>query len=377
MDQSNTTSPPVPTRGSYVSEWYGHRVYPQVSDAAQSLADQREARCPFLSTMTRATTACIKPDNSQGICTISSPSNGPRQDWLACPYRALDDSLLVSVVRRLFRAEDDAEIVMLAAPVLTDERKRRGLVEHVRNGGLAIVYLQNRLGGEITLPSTPRSPEFSFDSTMVEIVAKDGGFDVGRYGILEVQTMDFHGSYKAALGNLRDALRLHGDRFAEVLQANLAWTGERVEGPNIANVFKRTFYQMMFKFQVGAHEHCAGTIFAVPKAVWDSWQRHLGRPELAQREDGTYSLLRETGEAIEGAAPAWIYVFDIDTATGESPNPIVIDSIIATDADAMSHYALEVAPNAALEAGGSADRLLASIRTRIGRWWPGLGVPTP
>ena len=357
-----------------MSEWYGHRVYPLVSNAPESLSDQRTSRCPFLSRVTEIDTVCVKPANSQGICTISSSSNGVRQDWLACPHRALEDSLLLSVVRRLFQADPDDSVTILAVPVLSDVNKRERLVDRVRHGDLGIVYLQNKLGGEITLTSTTRSPEFSFDSTLVEIVQYGDCFDVGRYGILEVQTMDFHGSYKAAITNLRDALRLHGELFPEVLQANLGWTGENVEGPNIANVFKRTFYQMMFKFQVGAHEHCAGTVLAIPRAVWDSWQKHLGRPELTQRDDGTFSLLRESGEPIEGAAPAWIYVFDVDASADVTPNPIVIDKIIATDADTMSHYALEVAPEAALEAGGSADRLLASIRNRISRWWPDLGA---
>ena len=78
--------------------------------------------------------------------------------------------------------------------------------------------------------------------------------------------------------NLRDGLRLHPNTFPDTLQANKNWLSEGVEGPNIANVFKRTFYQMMFKFQLGKHPRCAGCVLAIPQSVWDSWQKHLGAP---------------------------------------------------------------------------------------------------
>ena len=47
-----------------------------------------------------------------GVCTINNASNGSRQDWLVCPYRALDPNLIDNVVRRLFGA----------APESTDDR---------------------------------------------------------------------------------------------------------------------------------------------------------------------------------------------------------------------------------------------------------------
>lgn len=53
---------------------------------------------------------------------------------------------------------------------------------------------------------------------------------------------------------------------ATTLQNHHWWLSERVEGPNITNVFKRTFYQMMFKFQLGHHEQCAGCVLAVPQS---------------------------------------------------------------------------------------------------------------
>ncbi len=69
--------------------------------------------------------------------------------------------------------------------------------------------------------------------------------------------MDFHGSYKKAVTNLRDALRLHKKGFADALRKDQAWAAEDIEGPNIANVFKRTFYQMMLKFETW-RKRCSG-----------------------------------------------------------------------------------------------------------------------
>jgi hypothetical protein len=235
------------------------------------------------------------------------------------------------------------------------------------------VYLQDKLGGEISLPPTPRSPELSFDITLAQISRVEGRAAVTRYGILEVQTMDFHGSYRHAVANLKDALRLHGARFPRTLTENQAWLSDRIEGPNIANVFKRTFYQMMLKFQIAGHGSCAGSVLAIPLSVWDSWQRHLGRPALVERADGTFALHRGGVAAGRKTTDAWIYVFDVVKGSGRSPNPISVTKIIATDAESVSHFALSVAPQAAMAAGGSADRLLAVIRRRLSGWWEELG----
>ena len=44
--------------------------------------------------------------------------------------------------------------------------------------------------------------------------------------------------------------------------------------------------------------------------------------------------------------------------------------VIGTDAESLAHYALKVVPDAAEEAGGSADRVLNSLRQRLAEWWP-------
>jgi hypothetical protein len=323
---------------------------------------------------------CVKPPTSSGICTISSRSNGPQQDWLVCPYRALDQALVEDVARRLFKVPEGKEVLVKAAPTLEREAVRAEIAASLAAGNTTLAYVQDKIGGEISLAATKRSPELSFDITLVELTRSERNPNVpavGRYGILEVQTMDFHGTYSHVVKNLEDALRLHGDGLPGVLRANLHWLSDHIEGPNIANVFKRTFYQMMLKFQIGKHGACAGTALAIPRSVWDSWQRHLGAPDLELAAGGTFKLRKPGHDVSTEKAPAWIYVFDVDAGSGKSPNPITIHKVIATDAASVAYFAFEVAPEAALEVGGSADRLLDSIRSRLSQWWPELGPAKP
>lgn len=356
--------------GNFVSEWFGHRVYPVVSRPGAALADQETHRCPFLTAATREDRLCIKAPAALGVCTISSTSNGPRQDWLVCPYRAVEISLVADVVQHLFGPSGEDRII-IPAPLLAHAEVRARILATTSGGGSAIIFLQDKLGGELSIPRTDRSPELSFDITLVEVRERASGPDVTSYGILEVQTMDFHGSYRGAVQNLQDALRLHRGAFPEALQANQQWLGEKIEGPNIANVFKRTFYQVMLKFQIGSLESCAGCVLALPQSVWDSWQRHLGAPELIARGDGHFELKRP-GTGDDSSPPAWIYVFDIDATSELTPNPIVIRQRIATDADSIAYFALKVAPSLAVAQGGSGDRVPVRIRQRLARWWPEL-----
>lgn len=360
-------------RANYVSEWFGHRVHPVVATEPQSLADQEAARCPFLTAATEGDQACIKSSASKGVCNISSTSNGSRQDWLVCPYRALDPALVDNVARRLFGLPADTPTYIAPGPTLARDNVRAALTDTMLAGGAGFFYLQDKLGGEISIPPTDRSPELSFDITLVRLQVSEGELAISRYGILEVQTMDFHGSYRSVVKNLTDALRLHRDGFHDAVRQNPRWLSENIEGPNIANVFKRTFYQMMLKFQIGADESCAGCVLAIPASVWDSWQRHLGRPELVARADGTFRLVGERDVAV-GEPPAWIYVFDTDVSETVTPNPIVIRQIIGTDAESIGYYALKVAPQCAVAGIGSTGHVLSSIRQRVTLWWPALAA---
>ena len=193
---------------------------------------------------------------------------------------------------------------------------------------------------------------------------------IGKYGVIELQTTDTHGSYSHAVKALTSALDLHSEDFPEQLAGNPEWAGRKIEGPNISNVFKRTFYQVAFKFQVTKQDTSVGCALALPRPVWDSWQPFLGAPALHEQPDGTWRLLDD-----ETSQPSdWIYVFDIDTEPGDGgrPAPIRVSLVIGTDAATLSRAAFEVAPAKAIAHGGELDAVAETIRRRIRRYLAGI-----
>ena len=277
--------------GNFVSEWFSQRIYPTVRLDVARVSGENAGRCPFLSKVLHRSTSCVKNTNSTGVCTVSSISNGARQDWLVCPYRVISSNIVRRGCQLIFGLTH--EVTPVPVIILEQADELRAFATAVNENGAGYLFFQDKLGGEISVIGTPRSPEISFDVTLVEI-KPDGqsGFLVARYGILEIQTMDYHGTYKHAVSNLRDGLRLHPTSFPEALQTNLLhWAGEGVEGPNIANVFKHTFYQMLLKFRLaGDGSAAAGTVLALPRSVWDSWQPFLGAPELEDEAPGIKRL---------------------------------------------------------------------------------------
>lgn len=395
-----TRSPRGPSH--FIGEWFGHRTYPTVVSSPQSLADQQDKRCPFLTRAKATDTPCIKSSNARGVCTVTSrptgaaqedpdnpenPANAPGpRDWLVCPYRALDPVVLESCVGLLFgfsrgtpayiipgvRLGSDSPADAASAEVVA--MTRQDVADRLRKGERAFIYFDEKLGGELSIPGTANSPEFSFDVTVFELALKDdGAVHVDRFGIVEIQTMDFHGTYQHAVRNLTDALRMHTTNFAGAVQANPKWLSERMEGPNIANVFKRTFYQMMFKFQLAQHPMCAGCVLAIPESVWASWGPHLANPQPVERADGTWDLFA-SGQQRPANVPAWVFVFGLDTASGSTPSPVEVRKVIATDATAMSHHALVSAPANSLASVASPRGMLALAKTRIRALWPELAA---
>lgn len=356
---------PKPARGNYIAEWYGHRVFPVVEASDSALHDQRLGRCPLLSRVLGTETQCKKTSaNSKGVCSISSRTNGVRRDWAVCPIRAFDVELFENAARRLFVHNSDDEVLITAAPALDDAEQRASFLTKLQAGARGIVFFHEKAGGEIGVAATTRSPEVSFDVTLVEVLLQNGELSLGRYGVIEIQTMDFHGSYSHATTPLRKILAEAPETFFAHLQEDADRLGYGIETPNVANVFKRTFYQMMFKFQLAAHQHSAGCIFAIPRSVWESWQPFLGAPELVVDNDGEWSL---QGVGIEGEQnpPAWIYVFDVEESAEAAPNRLKLWKVIATDAASLSHFALGMAPAAALAEGGSADRILTTLQNKL------------
>lgn len=367
---SKTPRPP----SNHVSEWFGHRIYPNVVHSPEALEDQHHKRCPFL-TIAKATPAgCIKSDNAKGVCTVSTKP-GPdasRQDWLVCPYRALDPVMLQAFVARLYSFSPDEPAFVIPGIRLGTNATRQEVIRRLQQGERVFIYFDEKLGGELGIPGTGASPEFSFDVTVFELISEGDVVHVGRFGIIEIQTMDFHGSYKHAVKNLTDGLRLFPNDFPSQIQANQVWMSDHVEGPNIANVFKRTFYQMMFKFQLANHPKCVGCVLAIPTSVWNSWAPHLAKPDLRPYGDGIQCLFKPKSKRPE-RVPAWIYVFGLDADADQTPSPIQIRNIIATDAPSMSYYALDAAPANSLANIECAGGMLALARKRISAIWPELG----
>jgi len=320
--------------------------------------------------------ACVKSANSRGVCTISAASNGPRQDWLVCPHRALDDDLLHSMTRRLFGMGEQEQLHVVPVTNLADPAVRDRLIADVHDPATARQFLtfQQLFGGEISLPRSPASPELSFDATVVEVEPGAAGVRLGRYGVIEMQTTDTHGTYKHAVDALRGALDLHADDFGTQIAAHPDWPGRRVEGPNISNVFKRTFYQVMFKFQITRRESSAGCILALPRPVWDSWQAFLGSPTLTDAGDGTHWLSGPGEPPVRPLAPNWIYVFDIDEQppADAGPTPIDIYRVVATDAPTLSRLALELAPTNAIGDRLDEDTVMLALRRRTSDYLGGI-----
>ena len=356
---------------NFIAEWFGYRMYPTTRPDPLHVRDQRAERCPFLSRALREESPCVKRPNARGICTIAGPGDA---DWLVCPHRALDGVLLDAAARRLFGTEDGPRPLVIPAPSLGRPDVRYDIEKGVGTGVPIVVYAQSQLGGEVSIAGTAGSPPLAFDTTFVEVVQEAGRLQLGRFGILEIQTMDFHGTYQHALRNLTQALELHPEDFAEQVNANQWWLSDRVEGPNIANVFKRTFYQAAFKFRLAAHEKSAGCILALPSPVWDSWRQHLGGAELDPQPGGKVSVLRAPPGLSLEPSKAWIFVFEIDRESTESPNAIILRQSIVADAASVTYYALEAAPEMAIEQATKDEWLHLAIEAKLAQWWPELAA---
>lgn len=359
-----------------ISEWFGHRTFPSVCAEPAAQEQQKRGTCPFLSRVLTPgkPAACVKSANSRGVCTVSSNSNGREQDWVACPYRTIGSSIFEHTVSRLFKPAAEGKPDLIPAPRLADATERKAVLRRLKNGEAAYVLFMDKLGGEIDLPGSRRSPKFKLDTTIIGLkLAKDGRIEFGRYAVVEVQTMDFHGTYRHATTALTDALRLHPKDFARQLTENPHWAQHEIEGPNISNVFKRTIYQILFKLRLGQQADCAGCVLALPRSVWESWQPHLGAPEIRPLPDGTWRL-DDRPVDLSAKQPGWLTVFDIDSASTITPNPIVVAQDIRIDAQALSRLAFDIAPDEAMRHIGGDAGLKSLLHRRLSEFWPGAFV---
>lgn len=380
---------------SFVAEWFGHVVWPpdEVDTSSEAVRNQTESRCPFLSSATARDVPCIKKAKIDGIelrtgfCTQSSPSTGTREDWLACPARVFDEpfTLIRDAVFHIFKLADDESFTVVPLTRFGDEAIQdlvRSIAadDAVRPRHRVFAFASNppTLGGEIDIPETPRSPGNKVDVSIFEIVGVDGQGkpDVGRFAIFEIQTADFHGSPLHAIAELRRLGPPTRDvGYHELIAANPDLLGKKLEGPNKANIFKRTIYQMILKIQMAKDPRCAGFCVVLPEPVWQSWARHLGDPELVDDPD-VKGILRLRAPSVEGPddetvvepEPAWIIVFKVDRESTLSPRPLKIVKRIATDSAALIHYAFDEAPEAAIDAG-ALQTFGATFASRLELHW--------
>lgn len=313
---------------NYVSEWYGVRLYPSAAGVAGAVSALQSRRCPFLSDALGAPAACIKSPNSAGVCTITTTRNGLK-DWIVCPYRALERQIVSEVTRRIF-ADHRERVPLFPVVQLRDEARRTEILDRAC-GEPVYVFFQDKLGGEINVSGSDVTPELSFDITIMECRSDGDWLVVYRYGIFEVQTMDFHGSYRHAVKAIEAALDLHENDFEHQIQRNPEWLGRKIEGPNLANVFKRTIYQLILKFELAGKDRCAGVVLGLPEAVWESWAPHFGGLDWAERDVDT------TGDS-------WIMVIAPDRYPTSGYAKMEIRKELRLSAQTLIRQAFEVVP---------------------------------
>jgi hypothetical protein len=352
-------------KGNFISEWFGQRIYPEVKLDSKAISGANWGNCPFLSSVKREKTGCIKNENAFGVCTINSVAPVGRLDWLVCPYRVIDSEIVREGCSTIFAAPISTRPIPIS--ILGDQKGLAILDQTLESDSRAFVFFQDKLGGEISINGTTSSPEMAFDVTVVELTRDKGtGLKIGRYGFIEIQTMDFHGSYRVAVSNLRDANRLHKGKFPKELSRNQAWAAEDIEGPNIANVFKRTFYQMLLKFELSREGAAAGTVLALPESVWESWQPFLGRPQIEQVSGSEFRIIGSDNSGYHGTN-GWIFVFDLDETAPGPISPVRIKSRIRVSATDLVEHAFVTVPGNMLHAATTDDVLLNRIRDRVRR----------
>lgn len=378
---SKPLSPPEASRGNFVTEWFGHRVWPTVDGTSEAERNQRSRYCPFLSNATGEQRQCIKIPRRgaepTGVCTISSDSNGVRQDWLACPYRILDQhfTLLQEPVRTIYQIGDSEDVLILPATALRHPYQQSRVKEAFESPTTRVfVFAADKLGGEVDFRETLASPGSKVDVSIIEVLEANPltgePSELGKHLIYEIQTADFHGSPLHAVRLLQELCPKDSDEpYHDRLAADVDICGTRVEGPNKANIFKRTIYQMILKMEMAKHPDCAGFSMVIPVPVWESWLRHLGNPDLDPGEVAGLPSLEESSEELVSNSHSWIFVFDIHRESVESPQPLRITKRIAISSEALKYYAFDL-PAGKSFAAGVVDRYRDSLRRRISsNWW--------
>lgn len=238
------------------------------------------------------------------------------------------------------------------------------------------VFLADKLGGEVDLPETQGSPGAKVDVSVIEVLECDSHSKPTKFGkhlLYEIQTSDFHGSPLHAVKLLEDlcAKDRKNAKFHASLEVDIERCGAGVEGPNKANVFKRTFYQAVLKVLVATSDNCVGFVLILPSSVWGSWKKHLGNPSLVNG-DGLKKALLASGEndkqAIIEKSKSWIFVFDVDTNSPTVPNPLKIREMVAASAKSLQEHAFDKAAEE-MKKEGIIEKYRSVLTQRIQDSW--------
>lgn len=342
------------TKGNFIAEWFGRRVWNTVDPHLKVYDLKSSTECPFLSVAIGESRACIKTnrrDRPTGVCTISSDANGTRQDWLACPYRTLDKdfTLIKEAVHLLFKIPGQQSVLILSGEAIKKAVYRKAMRDALSERTQRVfIFLADKMGGEVDIPETLQTPGTKVDVSIIEISSCDeaglpNGY--GRHVHFEIQTADFHGSPLHAVDALEELAvsTSSPEEFYLALSGDIEMCGIGVEGPNKSNVFKRTFYQAVLKIRFAEADDCAGFILVIPTAVWESWKKHLGNPTIRPPINGRTALARNEAEHehICANAKAWIFVFDIDQTSGVSPQPLRVVQKIGVTTEILTYFAFE------------------------------------
>lgn len=375
--------PQETARGNYVAEWFGFRVWDTVDESAAAVDYQTNRNCPFLSIATRETAECVKAargyDEPTGVCTISSDSNATRQDWLACPLRVLDQhfTLVVGAVRSVYDVPHDVKVLVFPTTVFGNPERQKEVQAGLKRADCRVfAFAANRLGGEVDVPEKEDSPGAKVDVSVIEITGCDkrtgAPNDFDKHLFFEIQTADFHGSPLHAVRKLAQKCKRGAQAgYHGLIKASLDDCGERVEGPNKANIFKRTIYQMIVKMELARAPTCAGFVIVLPVPVWDSWLRHLGRPTITPVEGSNTEFVLQLDDAKANNADGLvclIVVFDIDRVSAESPRPLKITKQISVQPETLIEFAFKVAPRRAID-NGAIEKFREVLQERVAKSW--------
>jgi len=266
-----------------ISEWFGYRIFPTVTDAEQAIRDQQDERCPFLAKRSgRHESASSRPTRAAYAPYPAKLTAAAR--LVVCPYRTADQpdpdgggapAVFSSHVRRN-RCSYPPRRLPTARP--KNESANRSMA-----GGGCSLYFMDKLGGEIDIPwkQTFGKVQTRHDASWrsLGLGAEPPSADTA---ILEVQTMDFHGTYREATLSLTHALKLHPRDFASQLRANPNWASAGMESEHRQRYSSEPSTRYCSS-SAGNHSRLCRRHPALPGSVWESWQPHWGAPKTEIR----------------------------------------------------------------------------------------------